>query len=387
MTLAEKTIKFKELGPNASLIGCSDARHNLNTPALLLDLNALDRNIQKMALFACKEKIALRPHGKCHKSVAIARRQLNAGAVGLCCASVGEAEVMAAAGISDLLITGPLVTQAKIKRLCALASRGHDVKVVVDNPDNVQTLSVAAQSTDVELGILVDIDPGLNRTGVLDHCATVELAKSVNNTPHLKYCGLQCYAGNAQHIDDFELRMEKSLQALKKVATVRDLLASEGIESAILSGGGTGTFDIDAAAEVLTELQVGSYVFMDSQYNDVWLNYGELPPFEPALFVQSSVISANQPGFVTTDAGLKQFAVDGGEPIPLKGAPSGSRYHYFGDEHGRLELPDATGSLPLGARIECMATHCDPTVNLYNVVHCFRGDTLVDIWPIDARGA
>jgi D-serine deaminase-like pyridoxal phosphate-dependent protein len=313
--------------------------------------------------------------------------QLDAGAIGLCCANIGEAEVMAHAGISDLLITSPLVTEAKIDRLCALVQQYSDIKVVVDNPENAQALSFAAVEASVALRVLVDVDPGLQRTGVSSHAAVIGLAKTISSLPNLQFMGLQCYCGHAQHVGDHEKRHELSHEAFDKLATIRHALTEEGLEPSIISGGGTGTHDIDAEAQVLTELQAGSYIFMDSQYNKVWSNERTLPPFESSLFVQTTVISSNQPGIATTDAGLKQFAVDGGEPVPVKGAPTGSTYHYFGDEFGRIELPNTSDSLILGARIECIVPHCDPTVNLYNVIHCFRGDTLIDIWPIDARGA
>lgn len=387
MTTAENTIQANQLGPNFQLIGQNDARHRLNTPALLVDMDVLDRNILKMADFVSTAGFSLRPHAKCHKSVSIAKRQLRAGAIGLCCASIGEAEVMGYAGIQDLLITSPLVTEEKMTRFCTLAQQIDSAKTVVDNPENVEALSVIAVAADIELKILVDIDPGMRRTGVSGRSTTVKLAKMINSLPNLVFYGLQCYAGHIQHVADYDKRRELSQKIMDEVAGITDTLIEEGLPPVIISGGGTGTFDIDAQSGVLTELQAGSYIFMDAQYNNVWINDGTPPPFETSLFVQTTVTSANHTGLVTTDAGLKQFAVDGGLPVPVKGLPNGGTYNYAGDEHGFITLPETGDSLPMGTRIECAVPHCDPTVNLYNVIHCFRGDALVDIWPVDARGA
>lgn len=377
---------LNNLGPNAQFIGQSAARSKLNTPALILDIDILDRNILKMANFVRTADILLRPHAKCHKTVSIAKRQIAAGAIGLCCANIGEAEVMTAGGISDLLITSPLVTSVKIGRLCALAQRNPDIKVVVDNLENVKTLSKAAINADVTLNILVDIDPGMQRTGVSDNTASLAMAQLVEVQLNLIFCGLQCYAGHLQHVGNFSERQRENLKIMEKIAAIRDILTAEGLAPQIISGGGTGTYDIDGSQQVFTELQAGSYIFMDSQYNDVWQKNGITPPFETALFVQTSVISTNKSNAVTTDAGLKHFSMDGGQPVPVKGVAPDVQYDYAGDEFGVVQLSSEEEKLPLAARIECIVPHCDPTVNLYNVIHCFSGETLVDIWPISARG-
>ena len=375
------------LGPNAQFIGQDDARSNLNTPALILDIDCLDRNISLMAKLTKNANIALRPHAKCHKTVQIAKRQIMEGAVGVCCANIGEAEIMVEGGIHDILITSPLASLPKIKRLCDLAQHTDKAKIVVDNLENVRALSQGAYDHGVTLQILVDIDAGMHRTGVSDSENILIMAQLINSLPNIEFFGLQCYAGHLQHIGTFEERRVESEAIAAKVAAIRDLLIAEGITPQVISGGGTGTHDIDAALQVFTELQAGSYIFMDSQYNNVWENDGIAAPFETALFVQSTVISTNNFGAVTTDAGLKHYAVDGGAPIPIKGVPSGALYQYAGDEFGIIQLASEDDDLPLSSHIECIVPHCDPTVNLYNVIHCFSGDTLVDIWPIAARGA
>ncbi|MBU6299205.1 MAG: DSD1 family PLP-dependent enzyme, partial [Alphaproteobacteria bacterium] len=198
----------------------------------------------------------------------------------------------------------------------------------------------------------------------------------------LEYAGLQCYAGQVQHMESANERRDASLSALKELGVLRDKLAAEGLAPKILSGGGTGTFDIDPDARVLTELQVGSYVFMDRQYNDVWP--GGPAPFETSLYVQTTVISANRTGLATTDAGFKAFATDAGAPAIAQGAPEGASYFFFGDEQGGIIYSQS--KLVPGDVVSCVVPHCDPTVNLYDYFHAVRGETLVGIWPIEGRG-
>jgi D-serine deaminase-like pyridoxal phosphate-dependent protein len=208
----------------------------------------------------------------------------------------------------------------------------------------------------------------------------------VAGAAHLEYAGLQCYAGQVQHMESPNERRDASLSALKELAGLRDALRAKSLAPKLLTGGGTGTFDIDPDARTLTELQVGSYVFMDRQYNDVWTKPGDRPPFETSLFVQTTVISANRTGLVTTDAGLKSFATDDGVPVIAHGAPPGAQYFFFGDEQGGVLYSADGGRLGHGDAIACVVPHCDPTVNLYDRYHAVRGDVLEAIWPVDGRG-
>ena len=374
------------LGPNASLIGARSARARLSTPALLLDLDALTRNIERMAEAAREFGLRLRPHAKCHKSAAIARLQLASGALGVCCATIGEAETMVAAGIRGILITSPLVTDEKLVRAVALSRGDAELCLVTDNPANARKISELFGRAARRVGVLVDVDPGMHRTGVASQKMAIELARLVHELEHLEYRGVQCFAGHVQHIEGMPERQEAALSVLGGLKVLCEELKALGLAPGIVSGGGTGTYDIDGPSGVLTELQVGSYVFMDAQYSRVWTAGGQVPPFEQSLFVQSTVISNNHPGGVTCDAGVKHLAVDGGVPIVARGAPAGSTYRYFGDEHGHVALAPGSRSLDLGARIEFIVPHCDPTVGLYDFIHCMRGDQLVAIWPIDARG-
>jgi 3-hydroxy-D-aspartate aldolase len=371
---------------NGDLIGVPGGRWRLQTPALVIDLDAMERNIARMAEHAQRHDIALRPHAKTHKCSQIARLQIEAGALGICVAKLGEAEALADAGIDSILITSPVVTERGIARLIALNGRVRELMAVCDNSQIAEQLAAAARESGKPLKVIVDIDPGMGRTGIAPGEAAIALVEQVASSGGLEYAGLQCYAGNLQHLESPNERRDTSLSVMKRLAQLRDRLAQRGLTSKILTGGGTGTFDIDPDARTLTELQVGSYVFMDRQYNEVWQNPGDRVPFETALFVQTTVISANRDGLATTDAGFKAFATDAGAPIIASGAPEGASYFFFGDEQGGV-LYDATRQkLRPGDVLTCIAPHCDPTVNLYDCYHCIRGDTLEAIWPIEARG-
>jgi 3-hydroxy-D-aspartate aldolase len=376
-----------DLGPNHGLIGRPGSRFILDTPALIADLDALDRNIAAMAAHARAAGVALRPHAKTHKSVALAARQVAAGAVGICCATIGEAEVMAAGGIPGIHVTSPQVTPAKIARLIALNRRAeHGLSVVVDHPDNLAALDRAARMAGRKLAVLVDFSAGHGRTGCADEAAVLALAQAAVAAPGLDLCGLQSYSGNLQHVPHREERRRRALEQLDRLRGIIARLGMAGIALPIISGAGTGTFDLDPEARVFTELQTGSYIFMDVDYQRALADGRNAPPFETSLFVATAVVSVNAPGYVTTDAGLKAFATDGPLPEPVRGAPADSRYEFFGDEHGKLVLAAGAARPALGARIECVVPHCDPTVNLHDYLHLVSGDTLVDIWPIEARG-
>ena len=367
---------------NADLIGVPGGRAKLATPALVIDLDVFERNLAAMAAHAKARGVALRPHAKTHKSVEIAKRQIAAGALGVCCAKLGEAEALADGGIDSILITSPVVSERGIARLVALNARLNDLMAVCDNAVVAARLDEAARAAGKKLKIVVDIDPGLGRTGIAPTDA-LPLVEFVAHAGGLEYAGLQCYAGQVQHMESANERRSASLSALKELGALRDALAAAGLAPRLVSGGGTGTFDIDPDAGVLSELQVGSYVFMDRQYNDVWSGRA---PFETSLFVQTTIISANRTGLATTDAGFKAFATDAGSPAIATGAPPGASYFFFGDEQGGILYSEETRKLLPGDIVACTVPHCDPTVNLYDRFHVVRGDTLVEIWPIEGRG-
>jgi D-serine deaminase-like pyridoxal phosphate-dependent protein len=369
---------------NEALIGAPDGRQRLLTPALVLDAAAFARNLAAMAAIAAARGVALRPHAKTHKSVAIARRQIEAGAIGVSCTILREAEAMVAGGILGVLITSPVVTPASIERLIALARRaGPDgLMVVVDDPANAKALSDAAAGLDHPLGVLVDFSAGYSRTGTATEADAVSLAKIMNALPHLALRGLQAYAGNIQHIVERPSREDRAAWLRAAVARIVAAADAEGIALPIVTGAGTGTHDIDAAP--FTEIQPGSYLFGDAQYGPVLANGVAASPFETALFLQAAVVSTRAEAYVTLDGGVKSLATDGPLPLVARGAAADCTYAFFGDEHGKLFCPSARPAL--GAKVELVTPHCDPTVNLHDALHVVEGETLVAIWPIDARG-
>ncbi|WP_418125591.1 DSD1 family PLP-dependent enzyme [Variovorax sp. 160MFSha2.1] len=378
---------------NTPLIGVPGGRHLLDTPALLIDLPAMTRNIERMAAFARSRGVNLRPHVKTHKSVEIARRQVAAGAIGVSCVTLGEAEVMVQGGIPGVLITSPAVTPSKIARLIRLAqqARPGDVMVVVDNPQNLAELARAASELTHPLDVLVDYGAGYNRTGAATQAKVLELAALAAAEPRLRLRGLQAYAGNLQHI---VAREERSAAAAGLRETVAGIVAAarrQGLNFDIVTGAGTGTHDLDSQENAFTELQAGSYVFMDAEYSRVLADGDRPSPFETSLFVQTAVVSTNAADWVTVDGGTKCFSTDSGVPLVAKGADAASRYAFFGDEHGKLMPPagsqNSQAQRPaLGSRVEFVTPHCDPTVNLHDAYHVVEGGTLVAIWPVDARG-
>ena len=373
------------LDVNRHLIGVAGGRALLATPALVVELDVLKRNIASMAKRCADAGIALRPHAKSHKCASIAKLQREAGAVGFCCAKLGEAEALTAAGVSDILLTSPIVADQALVRLALLNAAAEGLMVVIDAPEMVAKIGAAARASGKVLGVVVDLDIGLHRTGIAPENAA-DLALAVAGEEGLSFEGLQAYAGHLMHLGGREERAAKSKAALGLMADVRDELTLRNLPPKILSGGGTGTVDIDPAFGVLTELQGGSYVFMDREYNDVWTKADAAPPFETSLFVQTTVISAALPTLCTTDAGLKSFATDAGPPVLARGAGPSATYFFFGDEQGGVSCRDVTDRPALGAVLSCVVPHCDPTVNLYDAIHVVEGEMLVDIWPVEARG-
>jgi 3-hydroxy-D-aspartate aldolase len=374
------------VGHYQELLGQPGSRRLIDTPALVLDLDALEANIATMAELARARGVALRPHAKTHKCSRIARLQLAAGAVGQCCAKLGEAEAMAAEGIGGLLITSAVQDPAKIRRLVALARRTGDLMVVVEDGANVRALAEAAAAEGARLPVLIDVDVGTHRFGVPTAEGVVALARLVAEQPTLELRGLQGYAGHVQAIPGYAERRARSHEALAILGRARDALREAGFPCPVVTGGGTGTHDFDHEPGVLTELQVGSYIVSDVIYDGVAMTPEGTRRFRNALFVHTRVVSAQHAGFSTTDAGHKSFATDGPAPVIASGAPPGSTYARAGDEFGRVVLPDPDGRLPVGTLLACVVPHCDPTVNLYDRYYCVRGDRLVEVWPIEARG-
>jgi len=365
---------------HAHLIGRQGSRADLNTPVLAVELEALDRNIARMAELAAARGVRLKPHAKTHKSADIARRQIAAGAVGVCCAKLGEAEALAVEGVGRLHITSPVVSRPGIERLVALNGTSEGLSVVADAIGNVDDLAAAA-SAERPLTIFVDIDPGIHRTGVASAEAAVALAGQIQSHASLRYGGVQMYCGREQHIENYADRREAIVERTGYLRQVLEALEAAGAPAEVITGGGTGTHRIDLELGVLTELQVGSYIFMDDQYVACDLTGDGDQPFERSLFVESRVVSASAHGLVTLDAGFKAFATEGEPPTTPQG-----RYFFMGDEHGALIGEGVETRLAIGDMVRLNPPHCDPTVDLYDSYHVLRGDDLADIWPVTARG-
>ncbi len=365
-----------------SVIGQPGSAALIPTPAAVLDLDAFDRNLAKMAARAKAAGLALRPHSKSHKTSAIAHRQIEAGAVGICCAKLAEAEAMAAAGIEAILVTSPIVGVGPAARAAKLAAQIADFRIVIDHPDGAAELGAAATSP---IQVLIDVDPKLGRTGVASPEQAVAVARAIAAQPNLKPIGVQCYGGQWQHIAGANERAAAVADGMTYLGTVLAALKAEGYPTGLVTGGGTGSFAADAAQGVLTEVQPGSYAFMDRDYRDA---LGDDPDgaFEQALAIATTVISANQSGWVTVDGGLKAFATDRDMPQPLTPKFAGCGFRFYGDEHGRLTRPHGQ-PVARGERVDFVPPHIDPTLDRYDVIHFVRGDTLVEIAPVEARGA
>jgi 3-hydroxy-D-aspartate aldolase len=379
--------RHRDLGPNARLIGEPRSRQALATPALILDLDAFEHNVKAMARLCKRNGVALRPHAKTHKSIEMARRQIAAGAIGISVATIREAAVMVKAGLPGVLLTTPVVGAVKLDILCDLAGKSEGFMAAVDNLANLRELEAALEKRRKRLAVLVDIDIGMKRTGVPDVAAALALIRRVRDSRVLTWAGLQCYSGGVQHIASLANRERVYGRQLQHLTRLLDGIDKAGLIPGIISGGGTGTFDIDRRAGLFTECQCGSYAVMDSEYEEVQLFSARPHPFEAALYVQCMVVSNNHRAWATIDGGFKCFSMDGPIPRPARGAPPGAVYQFFGDEFGKIKFARKTDSLKLGSKIEFFAPHCDPTVNLHDFYHCVRGNVLVDIWPVDARGS
>jgi D-serine deaminase-like pyridoxal phosphate-dependent protein len=354
----------------------------VDTPALMLDLDAFERNLQRMADALKGSNVRLRAHAKSHKCPEIALRQVAAGAVGICCQKVSEAAVFVDAGIGDVLITNQVMGEAKLRRLAPLARRSR-VGVLVDDPQQVRALAAAAQAGDVTLDVYVEVDVGANRCGVAPGAGAAQLARQIASSAGLRFAGLQCYHGPAQHLRSAQERMMAIAQASEAARVSRQAIVDCGIAVGRITGGGTGTFVHERDSGIFNEIQAGSYVFMDRDYGDNRAGAGDIA-FEHALFVRTAVMSRPTAERAVVDAGLKASSVDSGMPRVWQRPEL--RYVKAADEHGVLATTDAA-AVSLGDVLMLVPGHCDPTVNLYDDLVCFRGDRVEALWPIAARGA
>jgi len=366
--------------PDASLnesIGLRDAigrsRHELTTPALLLDLPVVRRNITRMAA-RTRGPTRLRPHVKSHKSAEIARLQIEAGAIGLTAATVWEAAAMAAAGMDDLLIANEVVGEEKIRCLAAIA-RNTRVTVAVDHVRNAEALSAAAGTVGAKIGVLIDVDVGLGRCGVRTEQEARTLAERVRSLPGLDLRGVMGYEGHCALESDRGTRAANVRIAMERLLAVVDALQSAGFPVEIVSAGGTGTFDLTGRHPGVTELQAGSYVFMDSSRTDL------VPDFEAGLTVLATVASRYRTT-VVLDCGKKTVGVDFKPPRIVGEA---ARVRYVSEEHTVFDV-DSDCGLELGQRVELLPSYCPTTINLHDVYYVVQDGVVIDMWPVLARG-
>jgi D-serine deaminase-like pyridoxal phosphate-dependent protein len=363
------------------------SKWKLDTPCLVIDEDRLRKNIRTLQHHAASFGKQLRPHAKTHKCSRIAGMQMEAGCAGICVAKVSEAEVLVGQGFKGVLITSPIVSDYKIERLLTCLSGDPEIKVVVDNADNAQKLSQECRKRSVTLNVLIDINPGMGRTGTSFNEA-LEMGRLAESLPALRLAGVQCYAGHVQHIPSFEERRRSSLNWMEQAAEVVRQFRRNGMACDIFTGAGTGTFDIDCRVSEVTDLQVGSYTMMDAEYWNIGSSRdpAHFADFPPSLTLLTTVVSANQPDFVTVDAGLKALYHHGGTPFVLHPAEGEFKYEWMGDEHGAIFFKESVSRPHIGDVLELVVSHCDPTVNLFDVLHVTRGGIVTDVWPIDMRG-
>jgi 3-hydroxy-D-aspartate aldolase len=357
-----------------------DSVAELDTPTLIVDLDAFEHNLRRMADYAARTGVALRPHAKAHKCAVIALRQMALGAVGVCSQKVSEAEALVDAGVSNVLLSNEIIAPRKLNRLVDLAHRA-TITACVDDEGITESLDAAAARAGVTLDVLVEVDVGGNRCGQSPGEPAARVARRVASSRNLRFRGLQAYQGRAQH---FRPEAERAAAIAVGVAAIEatiDVLGHDGIPCDTVTGAGTGTYPFESTSGVYTEIQPGSYVFMDADYG----RNTPPPDFRNSLFVYTQVMSNAGRGRAIVDAGLKSMSFDEGMPIvaDMPGVP----YVSVSDEHGSLDVSACPGAFPLGTKLRLIPGHCDPTVNLHDWIVAVRGDRVEGLWPIVARGA
>jgi 3-hydroxy-D-aspartate aldolase len=372
-----------EVGYNVpALPGMDEA--DIQTPCLIVDLDALEKNIRTMGQYAKEMGVRHRVHGKMHKSVDIALLQENLGdSCGVCCQKVSEAEVFARGGIKDVLVSNQVRDPAKIDRLARMPKLGARTICCVDDIDNVADLSAAAQKHGTQIECLVEIDCGAGRCGVVAGQPVVDIALAIAAAPGLKFAGIQAYQGAMQHMQNFEARQEKTDIAIEMVANTLELLKAEGLECDIVGGGGTGSYYFEGNSGVFNELQCGSYAFMDADYQTIHDKDGQrISEFDNALFILTSVMSHTKADKAICDAGLKVQSVDSGMPYIF--GRDDVEYIKCSDEHG--VIADPNGVLKINEKLKLVPGHCDPTCNIHDYYVGVRNGKVETLWPVSARG-
>jgi 3-hydroxy-D-aspartate aldolase len=373
----------------ASAAGASQqtglSKWDLDTPALCVDLDKLEANIAKAQATLTKNGIAARPHAKTHKCAAIAKLQLQAGGIGICTAKLSEAEALFAQGIEKICMTTANLSPAKIRRAMQLTKRNRSFIQAVDYSPNARDLSAAAKQAGITADIVIDVAVG-TRSGIPAGDEAIELAKLVDTLPNLRLRGLLSYDGGAQHVNGFAARKERALNGLEGNVKVYEAMKAAGLNTEIFSGGGTGTYSVQHLTPGFTDVQVGSYIFMDMQYLAIGSEDGDpvYKDFAPSLTVLATIVNNRFPGRLTTDAGAKALTLN----VPRAGVigEPGMDYNAGSDEFGVITIKEASKSYKIGDRLELIVPHCDPVVNLYDQIYGTRNDRVEVVWPVTARG-
>jgi 3-hydroxy-D-aspartate aldolase len=367
----------------ASLVGVS--KWELDTPALCVDLDKLEQNLATMKKKLAPTGVASRPHAKTHKCPAIAKLQLSSGSIGICTAKISEAEALYAGGIEKIVMTTCNVTPNKIRRAMAISKANKSFVQAVDNPKNAQDLSDAAKQLGITANVVIDVAVG-TRSGVPPDERALKLAQLVDKLPNLKLRGMLAYDGGAQHIKGYKKRVEDSLKRMEPAVATFDAMKKSGLNMEIFSGGGTGTYNIMPKVPGFTDVQVGSYIFMDAQYLEIGGEENEqlYTDFAPSLTVMTTVLNNYFPKRLTTDAGAKALTLN--KPNAIVIGEKGFDYNAGSDEFGAIQYETASKEYNVGDKLELIVPHCDPAVNEYDQIYATRKDRVEAVWPISARG-
>ncbi|EOA90975.1 hypothetical protein ACJQWK_11460 [Exserohilum turcicum] len=366
--------------PYAPKVG--DSLDSLDTPSMIVDLDLMEANLHKLVSLLLPTGVSIRPHLKTSKSAIVAQKMVDAGTKGGCVAKLSEAEAMCAKGFTDILITCEVVGAVKVKRLAELLEKHRDVRIVVDSEAGAAAIDAALAERGFEgrALTLIDLDVGTHRTGVQPGAPACELAAFVAKSRHLQLMGVQGYEGHVQHMHGLEKRKEKCLESMHILVETAELLRKDGHKIDVVTTGGTGTAEFCASVPGVTEVQPGSFLFMDTDYR----NAVGSEDYAQSLTILSTVLSKQGPIVVTIDAGLKSLTTDSGLS---ECKTKGYEYRVMGDEHGSLRWEEGkVPELKIGDRVEMMPSHIDPTVNLHDVYYAHRKGVIEEIWPVDSRG-
>lgn len=374
--------EMRDMAPD-EMVGVS--KWELDTPALCVDLDKMEQNIAKMQATLTRNGVAARPHAKTHKCAAIAKLQLAAGAIGICTAKLSEAEALFEHGVEKICMTTGNPSVRKIRRAMQLRKKNATFIQAVDEEQNARDLSDAAKEAGVVADVVIDVAVG-TRSGIPPGEGAVALAKLVDTLPHLKLRGLLSYDGGAQHVNTFAARKERALKGLEGNVRTYELMKAAGLNTEIFSGGGTGTYSVQHLTPGFTDVQVGSYIFMDMQYLAIGSEDGDpvYKDFSSSLTVIATVLNNRFPGRLTTDAGAKALTLN----VPRAGVIGEPKmdYNAGSDEFGVITFTEASKAYKIGDRLELIVPHCDPVVNLYDQIYGIRKDRVEVVWPVTARG-